>query len=104
MRRLKIATSRKFIWAFLYAFTLSAGACAQIKKSTGNSAYLFAYFTGNTKAEEAIYFVARCVRHAGPKLIGVKISDIDPTQQERYLAFLAKHLDAEIPAEPPPDL
>ena len=44
------------ILVFFAVFTLNFGVQAQGKKQIGNSAYLFAYFTGNDKAEESIRF------------------------------------------------
>jgi len=44
------------ILVFFAIFTLNFGVQAQGKKQIGNSAYLFAYFTGNDKAEESIRF------------------------------------------------
>lgn len=56
MRRLKLNARITVVFAFFYAFMLGASASAQGKKHGVKSAYLFAYFTGNTKAEESIRF------------------------------------------------
>lgn len=52
----KNKTKASVILVFFAVFTLNFGVQAQGKKQAGNSAYLFAYFTGNDKAEESIRF------------------------------------------------
>ena len=48
------------------------------------------------KKAVAIYFIAKYIRHDGEKMIGVKISDIEPEARARYNEFLTKHQSGEV--------
>ena len=77
----KNKTKANVILVFFAVFTLNFGVHAQVKKQAGNSAYLFAYFTGNDKAEESIRFAIsedgyryKALNHNLPVISSEKIS------------------------------
>ena len=53
-------------------------------------------FTEDDQTQKPIYFVAKYIRHAGLKMIGVRISDIDPEARAGYNEFLLKHATGEV--------
>lgn len=77
----KNKTKASMILVLFAVFTLNFGVHAQGKKQARNSAYLFAYFTGNDKAEESIRFAIsedgyhyKALNHNRPVISSEKIS------------------------------